>query len=263
MWLGEITFKVTDRLSNKGVKPFDEETSLSDLAFLQYTSGSTGNPKGVMITFSALAANVNLIHYGFYQCYGEEGGVPDEIVGFSWLPQYHDLGLIYAAIAPFCGGWQMHMMSPLTFIQKPLLWLQLMSLHKIQWSVAPDFAFRLVSRKFKEAQNKASGSSPFPNLDLSCLKYLTTAAEPARPETHDEFTELFTPYGLREKWYSSGYGLAENVVGLSYVHGFVLSKPREEDHSKQYVACGKRMKLCPSIMIKVVDPDTFTEIADG
>jgi acyl-CoA synthetase (AMP-forming)/AMP-acid ligase II len=262
MWPNDVAFKVTDNL-NGTVKPYDEKTSPSDLAFLQYTSGSTGNPKGVMVTFAALAANIDLVHFGYYQCYGEDGGIPDEIVGFSWLPQYHDLGLIYAAIAPFCAGWRMHLMSPVTFIQKPLLWLQLMSLHKVQWSVAPDFAFRLVARKFKEAQSRANGSNPLPGLDLSYLRYLTQAAEPARPETHEEFTEVFAPYGLRDKWYSSGYGLAENVVGLSYVHGFVLSKPREEDRSKQYVACGKIFMLYPSVTVKIVDPETCTEAPDG
>lgn len=91
-------------------------------------------------------ANVKMIQNGFYKAYlASDGGIPDTVTGFSWLPQYHDLGLIYAVVGPFSGGRRMHLMSPLDFMWKPILWIDLMSRHKVSWGVAPDFA---VARKF-------------------------------------------------------------------------------------------------------------------
>jgi acyl-CoA synthetase (AMP-forming)/AMP-acid ligase II len=142
-----------------------EVCSPTDLAFLQRTSGSIGEPKGVMVTFGALAANVDLTNAGVNKCYEEDGGIPDQLVGFSWVPQHHDVGLIHATIVPFVGGGRMHHVSPLTFIRNPLLWLELMSRHRVSWSVGPDFSYRLVTRKFKEA--KAKRKDPIPGLDLS------------------------------------------------------------------------------------------------
>lgn len=87
LWPKGIAFKVTDKLSSRNVSPFDEPTTREDVAFLQYTSGSTGEPKGVIINYGALSANVDIVHYGYYQRYQNDGGIPEEIVGFSWLPQ--------------------------------------------------------------------------------------------------------------------------------------------------------------------------------
>ncbi len=157
---------------------FDEETiQSSDLAFIQYTSGSTGEPKGVMVTYAALYANVKLIHNSFCKSFEVDGGLPDEMIGFSWLPLYHDLGLIFCALAQFIGGWQMYYMSPLGFIKNPLRWLELMSATKCNWSVAPDFAYGLVARKFKEAQ---LAQRHLPSLDLSCVYYMLNGTEPIR-----------------------------------------------------------------------------------
>jgi acyl-CoA synthetase (AMP-forming)/AMP-acid ligase II len=170
-----------------------------------------------VVTFEALGANVDITQYGYLQCFNEDGGIPEEIVGFSWLPQYHDLGLVYCVIAPFASGWRMHMMSPITFMQDPLLWIKLIAKHKVQWGVAPDFAFNLVSKRAEQLAKETKKHS-LHGLDLSSLRYLTTAAEPCRPETEANFTKAFAPFGLRQKWYSCGYGLAENVCGVAYVY---------------------------------------------
>ena len=100
-------------------------------------------------------------------------------------------------------------------------------------------------------------------MDLSCIKYFKTAAEPCRPETQQLLLETFGPYGLREDFYVSAYGLAENVVGVCYVVGMHLSDPREEDSGKVYVASGKRSLLYPSLTLKLVDPVTLREVEDG
>ena len=95
---------VTDKLRCSNIPFEDENYAPDDIAFLQYTSGSTGNPKGVMVSFGALAANVKLIQDGFQGCYENDGGMPDPLIGFTWLPQHHDLGLVYATLAPLAGG---------------------------------------------------------------------------------------------------------------------------------------------------------------
>jgi acyl-CoA synthetase (AMP-forming)/AMP-acid ligase II len=260
MW-PNIEFKVTDRLP-KTSSTFDETLKSTDLAFLQYTSGSTGDPKGVMVTSGALLSNVDLIHDGFYKCFEDDGGIPSEIVGFSWLPQYHDLGLIYAAIAPFVGGWRMHMMSPLTFINNPLLWLELMSRHKVSWGVAPNFAFDLVTRRFIKAREKLGGQNPIPGLDLSCLHNLQNGTEPIKLTTRDTFSHVFVKYRLRRNWFHAGYGLAENVVGVCWIHRYHLSTPREEA-KLPLVAVGSTKTFHSSLVMKIVDPKTLKEVEGG
>ncbi|CAB9498832.1 Putative fatty-acid--CoA ligase FadD21 [Seminavis robusta] len=270
-----VEYKVTDILqtsflpSFRKTKSFDEAAiAPSDLAFLQYTSGSTGEPKGVMITHQALKANVALVHNGFESYYQRGGGVGkleegQRPSGFSWLPQYHDLGLIYASIAPFAGGWRMHMMSPLTFIQRPLLWLELMSQHKVNLGVGPDFAFKLCVRKYQEAQaRRPDGADPIlPGLDLSCIHNLQCGTEPVRLDTASSFWDAFGKYGLRKDYFSAGYGLAENVVGVCFCNGFHLSN-REEDR-QPFVAIGERDMLAEHLGIIIVDPTTCTQVEDG
>ncbi|CAB9519444.1 Putative fatty-acid--CoA ligase FadD21 [Seminavis robusta] len=263
MWPKRMPFKVTNGRSmymTRKLATFDQEDILeSDIAFYQYTSGSTGDPKGVMVTFKALEANVKINHDGISQKLTEDAFDADKIVGFSWLPQYHDFGLIFASIVPFTEGWRMHMMSPLTFIKKPLHWLDLMSKYKVTLGVAPDFAYHLVARKFKEEMSKAGGKCPIANFDLSSIQYLQNGAEPIRLDTHKEFSSTFSQFGLRNRWFCSGYGLAEHVVTVSWLNEHRLSTQRPED-TKSFVAVGSNETFHPCVNITIVDPASQHEL---
>lgn len=265
LWPVDVDFKTTDKLSKRRASVFDESTSLpSDLAFLQYTSGSTGDPKGVMVNFDQLLANIRITHSACHKCYLETGGIPKPITAFSWLPPYHDMGLITALLSSFSGGWRLHMMSPITFIQNPLLWLDLMSRHRVNWGIAPDFAYRLVTRKFQEAKARGAGRNPIGDLDLSCIRVLSNAAEPVRLDTCEIFGSVFAEYGLRDDWFVACYGLAEHVASCCYVHGFHQSVPRHENVSS-LVAVASRLTISAvtTSILKVVCPNTHKEVNDG
>jgi acyl-CoA synthetase (AMP-forming)/AMP-acid ligase II len=144
----------------------------------------------------------------------------------SWLPQYHDMGLIVGIMAPFIGGYRMHYIAPTTFIRSPVLWLELMSRHKCHWTAAPDFAFALCVRKFSEQQKalerlrtkgNSSSASSGSTLDLSSVRFMQSGAEPIRTETVTQFETVFSKHGLPPHWFCATYGMAESVVGVSYV----------------------------------------------
>ena len=156
----------------------DASIAPEDLAFLQYTSGSTGDPKGVMIRHRNLLHNcLAFILPGHRQSlretFGVEGAAIDPLVGVSWLPQYHDMGLVVGFIAPLLGGYQMVYMSPITFVQNPVLWVKAMSDYQAHWSVAPDFAFALTARKLEEA--KSRGTAPV--LELGGVAFIQSGAK--------------------------------------------------------------------------------------
>jgi len=208
-----------------------------------------------MVSFGALRANVHLLHNGVKQGFTQDGNLfPSNYTGLSWLPQYHDLGLIYGCIAPFLGGWRMHYMSPITFLQQPLLWLQLCAQNKCHWTVAPDFAYGFAARRMREAL--AAGRAP-PEMDLSCLHTMQNGAEPARPETRRDFETTFTPYGLRSSWFEAGYGLAEHVVGVSWLHDYIESRSHPG-----LAAVGAYSTFDKSLDVRIVDRDSCIEVTE-
>lgn len=157
----------------------------------------------------------------------------------------------------------MHMMSPISFIRNPMLWIDLISRHSIKWSLAPDFAFRLVARKFIEARDRNGGHNPLPGLDLSSLAGIQSAAEPIRIDTKDMFGDVFIEFGLRKDYLSPAYGLAEHVVGVCYTNEYHLSTS-QGDGLKPLVAVGRRSTLQPwATDVKIVCPETRCEMEDG
>jgi acyl-CoA synthetase (AMP-forming)/AMP-acid ligase II len=171
--------------------------SRSDLAFLQYTSGSTSDAKGVMITFGNLAHNLS--------CITRELRADEETVVVSWLPQYHDMGLIGSYLGVlYCGG-SGYYMSPLAFLQRPMLWIEAVSKYKASHLQAPNFAFKLTARKFQPFHYDES------SLELSTVKHIINAAEPVDEASMEEFYKCFCAFKLPKVIYPT-YGLAEHTV---------------------------------------------------
>jgi len=170
-----------------------------DIAFLQYTSGSTGDPKGVILTHANLLSNIHSIIAGI------EIKPGDACV--SWLPLYHDMGLIGAWFVPLFTGIPLVVMSPLAFLSRPERWLRAIHRHRATISPAPNFAYELCVRKIPEKDLQG--------LDLSSWRAATNGAEPVRAETLERFVERFAPYGFRREALLPVYGLAEATLGVA------------------------------------------------
>jgi amino acid adenylation domain-containing protein len=232
-----------------GIKP-------EDLAFLQYTSGSTGNPKGVMVTHGNLLHNLSIIRTGF--------GLTPGWAGVGWLPMYHDMGLIGCMLSPLYTGFPILLMSPLAFLQWPLRWLKAISQQKGHpvASGGPNFAYDLCIRKVTEEQKAL--------LDLSNWRVAFSGAEPVRGETLERFARTFASCGFRREAFYPCYGLAEGTLmvsgGLSsdlpvtaYVSNESLLRGRavavsdDDPDAHAFVGCGKALG---GQTIRIVNPET-------
>ncbi len=215
------------------------EVGLDDLAFLQFTSGSTRKPKGVMVTHSNLSANAHAIMFDGLAATPRDKGV-------SWLPLYHDMGLIGFVIAPVYAQVQVMFLPTLNFIRRPALWLE--AIHRFRGTItfAPNFAFALATRAVSEEQAK--------DWDLSCLKALGCGAEPIQADTMRRFVERFAKHGLRAQAVLPCYGLAESTLAVSFapltepMHSERLDKrameqgraaPANGGESLELVCCGR------------------------
>lgn len=177
----------------------EESISSQDLAFIQYTSGSTGNPKGVMLTHENLLFNLAAIQ----TCFGHH----DQSQGVIWLPPYHDMGLIGGILQPLYAGFPVTLMSPLDFLQKPLRWLRAISKYHATTSGGPNFAYDLCAKK--------ATSEDIKTLDLSTWDLAFTGAEPIQVETIQRFSETFEACGFRPESFYPCYGLAEGTLIVS------------------------------------------------
>ena len=171
----------------------------SDLAMLQYTSGSTGNPKGVMLTHANLLANIRAIGQAVQMGPGD--------VAVTWLPLYHDMGLIGAWLTPLHFGVPVAVMSPLAFLRRPEKWLQAFHKHRGTIAAAPNFAYELCVRKIADKDIEG--------VDLSSWRTALNGAEPVNPETLERFGERFAKYGFRREAQLPVYGLAEGTLGVT------------------------------------------------
>ena len=229
-----------------------------DIAFLQYTSGSTGDPKGVMVSHGNLIANQALIKAAF-------GNDASDIVA-GWLPQYHDMGLIGNILQPLYLGATAILMQPLTFLQDPGRWLEVISRYRATISGGPDFAYRLCARRIDPTRRQA--------WDLSHWRVAFNGAEPVSPDTLHGFTQAFAPHGFHAGAFYPCYGLAEGtllVTGSSPGRGAVtldVLRDALEAHRAEPSAGADTVSLAGAgraddERVRIVDPVTNDALPDG
>jgi len=222
----EPSWIATDTIARGGGSEWQlPVTEAGQTAYLQYTSGSTSTPKGVMVTHGNLMHNLLDLDQGWKHS--------TESVLVTWLPTFHDMGLVYGVLEPLYRGFPCFMMPPLAFLQRPARWLQAISDRKATHSVGPNFAYDLCVRKIKPAERE--------KLNLSHWNTAVNGAEPVRRETLDRFTEMFAPVGFRPETFCPGYGLAENTLKATATRAGDLPKfytASADAGGPTFVGCG-------------------------
>ncbi|MCL8009746.1 fatty acyl-AMP ligase [Streptomyces sp. AS02] len=231
----------------------------TDVAFLQYSSGSTSEPKGVMVTHTNLAANQEAIRSAMK--------TPRGVVAGSWLPLYHDMGLIGMTLQPLWVGGTSVQMSPISFIKQPGRWLRMIHDYRVEGTASPNFGYELCVRRVSEEQSAG--------LDLSSLRVALNGAEPVRADTLRAFVRRFAGNGLRAEAVLPCYGLAENTLLVSgsdpespHLELAVDAQALEQDElrpartdrpSRTLVSCGRPVDT----EVLIVDPMTLRVLPDG
>ncbi len=258
--LKSLTWLATDQIPDDYGDSFrGPKIDPSGLAMLQYTSGSTGTPKGVMLNHANLMHNVQVICHAFEP--RRHGS------GLSWLPTYHDMGLVGGCLMAMLFGRPARLMSPMAFLQKPVRWLRGISKYRVTISGGPNFAYELCADKISDDQLEG--------LDLSCWETAFNGAEPVRADTLARFTERFAPYGFRPQAHYACYGMAETtlIVTGSLAHnapivrsfdGKALDQRRVKPAAdgspgaRALVGCGR---VLPDEQLVIVDPDALVELS--
>jgi fatty-acyl-CoA synthase len=195
---GQVDDAMLAEQTRRGEEP---QVELDDLAFLQFTSGSTSRPKGVMVTHRNLSVNSHAIMFDGLRSTPEDRGV-------SWLPLYHDMGLIGFVIAPLYALVQVMFLPTMAFIRRPSMWLD--AIHRFRGSItfAPNFAYALAARAVTAAQSQS--------WDLSCMRALGCGAEPIQPDVLRAFMDRFEPHGLKPESILPSYGMAEATLAITF-----------------------------------------------
>jgi acyl transferase domain-containing protein/acyl-CoA synthetase (AMP-forming)/AMP-acid ligase II/NADPH:quinone reductase-like Zn-dependent oxidoreductase/acyl carrier protein len=258
--LKKLQWLATDDLPAPPVEEWrDPGASLETLAFLQYTSGSTATPRGVMVTHGNLLHNL--------ACLREVFQFSPESVGVTWLPHYHDMGLIGGLLQPVYAGGEMIVMPPSSFLQRPARWLAAVTRYRATTMVAPNFAYDLCVQKISAEQRVP--------LDLASVKVALCGAEPVRPDTIAQFAEAFGSCGFRRAVFRPAYGLAEATLivsghsdaGAPFAPAVVAAElqrnriqPADESDagSRVLVGCGG---IAPNLNVVIVDPETLAPCA--
>jgi acyl-CoA synthetase (AMP-forming)/AMP-acid ligase II len=255
-----VTMDTLDVDTNRTQSFEPYRASASDIAFLQYTSGSTSAPKGVMVTHGSLWANEAAIREGL--------GVTGNDVFVSWLPLYHDMGLIGTLSQPVFSGIPLVLMSPQYFLERPVRWLDAITRHGGTISGGPDFAYRLCADRISDEQRTA--------LDLSTWRVAFSGSEPVRKATLDAFIERCAPAGFDANALFPCYGLAEATLyvtgvarGVGALAPAFLNASLEAGHastgagdaqSTALVSCGKPAS---AHRVEIIDGETGALLAPG
>ena len=257
--LKQLQWLASDRIPDiEGVGWNPPPIQPDQLAMLQYTSGSTGTPKGVVLSHANLIHNVQLICYSFeprrHGC------------GLSWLPTYHDMGLVGGVLFSMFYGRPSVLMSPMAFLQKPIRWLRGITKYNVMISGGPNFAYDLCTDKITDDQ--------LAGLDLSSWEVAYNGAEPVRADTLARFNERFGPYGFKPGTFYPCYGMAETTLIVTGSHkgkpplvrtfdGRQLDARRvvpvdgKHPQARSLVGCGR---VLPDEEVKIVDAQTLREL---
>jgi acyl-CoA synthetase (AMP-forming)/AMP-acid ligase II/acyl carrier protein len=256
--LKKLQWLATDQIDENLADQWESKSVSSvSIAYLQYTSGSTSTPKGVMISHENALENSAEIAISW------RTGTDSVLV--SWLPHFHDFGQIYGVIQPIYNGFPCIFMSPASFIQKPVRWLKAISDYKATHSGAPNFAYDLCADKIKPEQRE--------NLDLSRWEVTVNGAEPVRKQTLEKFNQAFAPCGFRWSTFYPGYGLAEATLKVSSARqnnsptiltiqadslakNLIVEASAEDQFARTLVGCGSTVL---NAKVVIVDPESLTQ----
>ncbi len=241
------------RESLEPLKP--EKIGMDDVCFLQFTSGSTSRPKGVTLTHANLAANIKCIMHDGLKVRADD-------VGVSWLPLYHDMGLIGFVLAPMMHKIPVVYLPPLLFLKRPVTWLQTFTRHKGTIAYAPNFAYALCQKRIREKDLEG--------IDLSTWRVAGCGAEPIRPETLENFAAMMKPVGFKAEALLPSYGMAESSLAVAFQHlgggveainvdgeelwgdNFARHIAADDERAVRLVSCGRAF---PDHKIEIFHPD--------
>jgi thioester reductase-like protein len=249
-----IQWLATDRL--QGVARGGTTDNPTQTLFLQYTSGSTGVPKGVVVSHQNVIRN----------CHST---IDHQAIAVSWLPQFHDMGLIGFYLFQVVSGGTTYGFSPLDFLRRPALWLETLSRYRATYTSSPNFGFEYCLSAERVPDDLLDG------IDLSSVRVFMNASEPVRPSTYRSFFKRFAKYGLRPAAYVAAYGLAENTLAVTSsgrrsvkinrnsLHARTVVMADEAtplDQQVELVSCGKPLD---GIHVRIVDPGTGLAVGFG
>ena len=239
-WTSRVTLLATDEVPDTDATEWSPANcGADDVAYIQYSSGSTSSPKGVVISHRNVMCNQWMFQRAFR--------TSEDSVVVSWLPHFHDMGLVAVMQRAIYVGMSVVLMAPIEFIRRPVQWLRAISRYRASMSLAPNFAYDLCVERVKD--------EAIAELDLSCWQVALNGSEPVKTETMKRFAEKFGKTGFRAESFYPGYGLAEATV---FVSSRVSSQPVVS--RRQVVSCGPP---CASERVLIVDPKTHRRCSEG